>query len=70
MFVRQCASGSGEGQHTVTSGHVRLSGAEREQASNHTHRVGAQCLCAHERSSTPEGHHGRARWPGSPIVTP
>jgi hypothetical protein len=45
------------------------SGAEREQASNQTHRVGAQVLCAHERSSTQAVHHGRARLPGSPIVT-
>jgi len=44
------------------------SGQEREQASNHTRRVRAQCLCAHERSSTQGVQHCRARLPGSPIV--
>jgi hypothetical protein len=47
--------------------HQRLSlyGQEREQASNQTHRVRATGLCAHERSSTHEVPHGRARWSGS-----
>jgi hypothetical protein len=44
-------------------------GSAREQASNPPYRVGAQGLCAHERSSTQEVHHGSARLPGSPIVT-
>jgi len=46
------------------------SGPEREQASHQTRRGRAQCLWAHGRSSTPWGHHGRARLPGSPSVTP
>src|SRR5215510_16217866 len=37
---------------------------EREQASNQTRRVRAKCLCAHERSSTHEVPHDRARWAG------
>jgi hypothetical protein len=47
--------------------HQRLSlyGQEREQASNQTRRVRATGLCAHERSSTHEVPHGRARWSGS-----
>jgi hypothetical protein len=39
-------------------------GQEREQASNQTHKVRAKGLCAPERSSTQEVHHGRARLPG------
>jgi hypothetical protein len=39
-------------------------GQEREQASHQTQRVRAKGLCAHERSSTQEMPHGRARWPG------
>jgi hypothetical protein len=41
-----------------------LYGQEREQASNQTRRVWAQCLCAQERSATHEVPHGRARWSG------
>src|SRR5215467_1264731 len=37
---------------------------EREQASNHTRRVGAKRLWAQGRSSTYEVLQGRARWPG------
>jgi hypothetical protein len=46
------------------------SGAEREQASKHTPRVGAQVRWAHARASPPAGQHGRAQWSGAPIVTP
>src|SRR6266852_9182736 len=61
----RCGGGAAHRNHEELS----PSGPERAQASNHTRRVRAPCLWAPGRSSTPWVPHGRARWPGSPLVT-
>jgi hypothetical protein len=62
----RCGCGAAHRHHPS----LAPAGSARAQASNPTHRVGAQGLWALERSSTPQGHHDRARWPGASIVTP
>jgi hypothetical protein len=57
---RRCGGGAAPGPPQGRSPY----GQEREQASNQPRRGRAKRLWAHGRSSTHEGPHGRARWPG------
>ena len=58
---RRCGGGAAHGHPQGWS----RSGQEREQASNHTRRVRATGLGAHQRSLTHAVPHGRARWSGA-----
>jgi hypothetical protein len=70
FFVRQFASGSGEGQHTSPLCDHRRMYRSRSGCPINRRGLRGHGLCAHGRSLTQRDHHFRAHSAGSPRARP